>query len=253
MKRYFVWICLFFSLSSLSSVVAQKTFDEGIIRYAIDIKGLDSKAGSADIGMVISLLKNSTVDVVLKQHLSKFDINLGGGMLAHIQFMGNSQDNTGTMLFDIPMMQEKSAVNITKDDVDKNKKDSPAASLNASKNEVKYTGKKQKIAGYKCKEAKMELPNGKGTMRMFLTQEITATNAFPTANKGVNMSKVKGFPLSMIIEAEGIEFIMKAKEVKKGSVEMSHFNIPEDYPKMSMEDFVKKMGGAAKGLQGIGM
>lgn len=92
----------------------------------------------------------------------------------------------------------------------------------------------KEIAGFKCYKASVTYKDDKSGV-FYVTDEIkiASTNA---------ESKLKGFPLEMVITTPEAVLELKATEVSK-DLPKDAFIVPEGFEKVTMEEFQEKMGG----------
>lgn len=239
-------VCLF----SINAVNAQKkkapNFEEGIIKYEIEVEGAPE---------VSQFVNSSVINLYMKDKNSKMDISIMGGM-ANFQLINNMKDELLTLLMDVPTFYEKTAIAIDGDsdvlkelNAAKNKNKAPEKAL-----EVKYfKNKKKRIAKYPCYKAEVgmgEYTNDKLTL--YLTDKLRPS-ALPQFEKTIG--NVDGFPLGFEMEVEGVLVKVMAVEVMKKDVDKETFSIPDSYAKKSLDEFKdeiqKKMGTGNGGTIGL--
>jgi hypothetical protein len=234
----------------LTSATAQKkkaaNFNEGTIKYKIEIEGMPEAA---------QFVNNSIINLYLKGKDSKMDISIMGGM-ASFQLINNTTENLFTMLMDVPTFYEKTAVSIDEDsDFIKELKKAGGENQAPTKDvEVKYfKNKKQKIAKYPCYKAEVSMGGGSSDkLTVFLTEKLR-----PTALSQVEktLGTLDGFPLGFEMRVEGMLIKVMAVDVIKENLDDNAFVVPESYNKKTMDEFkeeMEKMMGT-KGNEGIGL
>lgn len=244
-----ILLVLIMCLGMLTSATAQKkkasNFDEGVIKYKIEVEGMPEAAQFAN---------NSIINLYLKGKDSKMDISIMGGM-ASFQLINNMTENLFTMLMDVPTFYEKTAVSIDEDsDFLKELKEVGEKNQAPMKDvEIKYfKNKKQKIAKYPCYQAEVAMGDGSSDkLTVFLTEKLRPT-ALSQLEK--TLGEMKGFPLGFEMKVEGVLIKITAIDVLKESLEEDAFTVPESYSKKTMDEFKEeiemKMG---TGNGGIGL
>lgn len=248
-QRTNILLALIMCLGILTSATAQKkkaaNFDEGIIKYKIEVEGMPEAAQFAN---------NSIINLYLKGKDSKMDISIMGGM-ASFQLINNMTENLFTMLMDVPSFYEKTAVSIDEDsDFLKELKEVGGTNQAPTKDlEVTYfKKKKQRIAKYPCYKAEVGMGDGSGDkLTVYLTEKLR-----PTALSQIEktLGTMEGFPLGFEMRVEGMLIKITAIDVIKESLDETAFLVPESYNKKTMDEFKeeveKKMG---MGNGGIGL
>jgi hypothetical protein len=234
-------------LGILTSATAQKkkaaNFNEGVIKYKIEIEGMPEAA---------QFVNNSIINLYLKGKDSKMDISIMGGM-ASFQLINNMTENLFTMLMDVPTFYEKTAVSIDEDsDFLKELKEAGGRNQAPTKDiEIKYfKNKKQKIAKYPCYKAEVGMGDGSSDkLTVFLTEKLRPT-ALSQIEKTIGT--MDGFPLGFEMRVEGMLIKVMAVDVIKENLDEDAFAVPESYNKKTMDEFKeeieKKMGTKEKGI-----
>lgn len=242
-----ILLVLMMCLGILTSTTAQKkkaaNFDEGVIKYKIEIEGMPEAAQFAN---------SSIINLYLKGADSKMDVSIMGGM-ASFQLINNMTDNLFTMLMDVPSFYEKTAVSIDEDsDFLKELKEAGGKNQAPMKEaEVKYfKNKKQKIAKYPCYKAEVGMGDGSGDkLTVYLTEKLRPT-ALSQLEK--TLGKMEGFPLGFEMKVEGMLIKITAVDVIKENLEEDAFTVPESYSTMTMDEFKEeietKMGTGSGGV-----
>lgn len=242
-----ILLVLMMCLGVLTSVKAQKkktaNFDEGVIKYKIEIEGMPEAAQFAS---------SSIINLYMKGADSKMDISIMGGM-ASFQLINNMTEDLFTMLMDVPTFYEKTAVSIDENsDFIKELKEAGGKNQSPMKEaEVKYfKNKKQKIAKYPCYKAEVEMGDGSGDkLTVFLTEKLRPT-ALSQLEKTIGT--MEGFPLGLEMRVEGMLIKITAIDVIKEDLDEDAFMIPESYSKITMDEFKEeietKMGTGSSGI-----
>ncbi len=241
-----LWIM---SLGMVNSAAAQKkkaaNFKEGTVKYEVEIEGVPE---------VSQFVNNSVINLYLKDKNSKMDVSIMGGM-ATFQLINNIKDQLFTLLMDVPVFYEKTAIAIDENsDILKelgNAKNKNQAPLKADF-EVKYfKNKRKKIAKHSCYKAEISM-GGTDKLTMYLTDKLRPV-ALTQIEKTIGA--VEGFPLGFEMEFEGVKVTIMATNVSKKAVDKETFSIPDSYTKKSLDQFKdeiqKKLGTGAGG--GIGL
>lgn len=95
----------------------------------------------------------------------------------------------------------------------------------------------KEIQGHKCYKANIKYINNK-TGVFYLTEKIAPKKPENAEEK----VKLSGFPLEMIITSEEGTLTIIATEISK-DLPKDSFIIPEDFEKITMEEFTERMGG----------
>lgn len=245
-----ILLTLIMCLGILTAVSAQKkkasNFEEGVIKYKIEIEGMPEAAQFAN---------SSIINLYLKGKDSKMDLSVMGGM-ASFQLINNMSKNLFTLLMDVPSFYEKTAVSIDEDsDFLQQLKEAGGKNQAPMKEaDVKYfKNKKQRIAKYPCYKAEVGMGDGSSDkLIVYLTEKLRPT-ALPQI--GEALGSMEGFPLGFEMRVEGMLIKVMAVDVIKENIDEAAFNIPDSYSQKTMDEFKEeienKMGGNGSG--GIGL
>lgn len=218
-----------FLLSVLSIVIlstnAQKGKNdkgfEGTISYSVTFEGeFDAKTKAQLPSEVVWTFKGSKSSMLMKT---------GFG---NITILANAETKEQVVLYD--MMGQKMAIKSTKEETEKSLSEIPEA-------KVTETTETKKILNYNCK--KVQITDDKNnTIDVYVTDEIKVENA----NWNTQFKSIKGLMLQYAQkgnpDSDG-KMIFTAKEIKKGKIKDSVFDIPTDYKQMSMNEFKQMFGG----------
>lgn len=167
----------------------------------------------------------SQMDMLISKNKTKVIQNT---MMGSQVVISDTKTSSSVLLMD--MMGQKMAI------------DMPTPTKEEKANEIqpkyKYDSKTKKLAGYECKHAIMTIEDENGAeseMDVYYTEDIPAA-----AND--KLKGLKGFPLEYTINSQGLVMVVTAKSVSKEKVAASEFEVPEDFTKMTMDDFKKSMG-----------
>jgi len=108
------------------------------------------------------------------------------------------------------------------------------------KPKVKKLSETKKIAGYKCKAAEVTYPGGEGEEDQVVIVYYTPKISGDGHNQ---FSMLDGLPLEYTTSQQGMEVTIVAELVSEESVAASYFDAPEEYKKMTMDEFQQMMGG----------
>ncbi|CAA6813883.1 MAG: Unknown protein [uncultured Aureispira sp.] len=231
-----ILLALMMCFGVLTSATAQKkkaaNFDEGIIKYKIEIEGMPEAA---------QVLDNAMINLYLKGDNSKMDLSILGG-LASFQLINNTAENLFSMLMDIPTVYDKTAVSLDEDSDFLKELKELRGTNQAPKNDVKvkyFKSQKQKIAKYPCYKAEIGLGDGSNDkLTVFLTEKLRPT---ALAQLEKTLGDFKGFPLSFQIEMQGVVLKITAVDVAKQKIGAETFTIPESYNKKTMDEFKEEI------------
>lgn len=140
--------------------------------------------------------------------------------------ISNTKEKTAVLLMN--MMGQKMAIKMDNKDAQE-----------APKPVIEYVSGIKNIAGYSCKKAIVKSTDESGeeqSLEVYYTEEIPAE-----AND--KLPGLKGFPLEYGMNTQGMLMTLTAKEISKEKIAKQLFEIPEGYETMTMEDFMKSMGG----------
>jgi GLPGLI family protein len=213
---------LFTACDSLKSGAGK--ISEGKISYKIDLS--DSEMGMLEK----QLLQMAKLNISFKDALMKTEFDMGM-MGTTIVVDGNTK--SGLMLFNA--MGNKTAARMTAEDLLKKEKAKGAYT-------VEYSDETKEIAGYKCKKATLKMENG-ANFTLFYSEDIQPAKM----NTDFTFSEIKGFPLEMQIDMQGMKFNMVASSVDGTPLSADNFSmaIPEGYSETTMAQFGGMMGGGA--------
>lgn len=219
---FFVAVCTCLALPSWAQKgkKAAKTTDAKI-SYKITAEG--------DVG---AMLNGSTMEFYFSDHGVRVIMNMMGGMVKN-DVITNFKEKKGVMLMD--MMGQQKAAKMTEEQMDKAKDGQETP-------EVKYLNEYKKIAGYKCQKALVTAKGADEPVTVYVTDKIQpATDDVAV----MQMTGLKGFPLSFEIKNQGLVMTMEAEEVSLEKQKASLFktDIPEGYQIMTQEE-LQQLGGS---------
>lgn len=197
---------------------------EGKITYNIDLSG-------SEMGMMEKqLLQMAKLNISFKDAMMKTEFDMG--IMAHTTIIdGNAK--SGLML--VSAMGNKTASKLSAESFDKKEK-------MKGNYTVDYSDETKEIAGYTCKKATLKMENG-ANLTLYYTEDIQPAKL----NTDFTYSEIKGFPLEMQMEMQGMKFNMIASSVDGSPLPADHFSmaIPEGYTETDLAGFGGAMGGAA--------
>lgn len=240
-------LLLTFCLGMLNFASAQNkkapNFPEGIIKYKIEVEGVPQAEQFTD---------NVLINVFFKENDAKVDFALMGGLMS-VQFINNKSKDLTTMLMNIPSFYEKTAINFDKDS-DIMQELMKAQKTNAAPvkvPEIQYNKRKKKrIAKYPCHLAEMEVEGQ--SIKFYVTEKLRPAAMVMNDD---NLKSLKGFPLAMEMNIEGMTLKITAVDVIKETVETTAFEIPESYEMKSLDEFIEEVKAKTGGMgqSGIGL
>lgn len=224
---------IIFLLIALASVLAacdsfksgSGKISEGKISYKIDLS-------QTEMGMLQKqLFEMASLTIGFKDAFVKTEFDMG---MVATSVIADGNTKTGLMLFS--MMGNKTAAKMSAEDFSKKEK-------TKGKYTVEYSDETKEIAGYKCKKANVKLENG-ASLTMFYTEDIQPAKI----NTDFTYEGIKGFPLEMQIDMNGMKINMVASAVDGNPLPADYFNmtIPEGYTETDMSSFGGLMGGGTK-------
>ncbi|MGH1334796.1 MAG: hypothetical protein ACRBFS_01615 [Aureispira sp.] len=240
-------LLLTFCLGMLNVASAQKNkapnFSEGIIKYKIEVEGVPQAEQFTD---------NVLINVFFKEKDAKVDFALMGGLMS-VQFINNKSKDLTTMLMNIPSFYEKTAVNFDKDSdiMQELMKAQKTNTAPVKMPEIEYNKRKKKrIAKYPCHLAEMEVEGQ--SIKFYVTDKLRPTAMVMTDE---NLKNLKGFPLALEMNVEGMTLKITAVEVLKQMVEATTFEVPESYEMKSLDEFIEEVKAKTSGMgdSGIGL
>jgi GLPGLI family protein len=219
MKKLIFTFGLIISLLSITNLYAQKDAAagfQGTITYTITVEGeLDAMSKAQMPTEMVQTFKGTKIKTEQKSSMGNQTI------------ISDNTEMTSVILLD--MMGNKMAIKQSKEDTEKAVKEMPTP-------KITYTEETKDIAGYKCK--KVTLENEGEKMDAYYTEEILVTNP----NMLSMFKDIKGVLLEFAQVSGGITLKMTAKEVKKGKIKDSIFEIPSDYKIMTPEELKSMFG-----------
>ena len=219
---------LIFALSS-TFAFAQKKISNGKIQYEIT----ELEGNSPELAM----LKGTMISMFFMGEQQKMDIALMGGLMRVQTIMNAKEKEKSTVLMD--MMGQKIQISDAGEEFS-NQMTTGMMAQGGQPADYKITyNKKDKstIAGYKCTKATLKTKEGQ-EIDMYVTDKINPANS----QFQLMFGDLKGFPLQIMFNAQGIGVTLTAQEVK-GDIDAANFAVPPGYQQMTMKEFSEQMGG----------
>jgi GLPGLI family protein len=211
MKKTLLLLCLFVSTSFLSIAQLKK----GVINYEMTFSSDDPQ-----MAMISTMMQGSKMKTSFMPGKSRAEVSMG--MLGNTIAITDQKSKKSLTLTD--MNGAKYAVESTIE----TKTDEPEYT-------VEVTTETKEIAGYTCTKAILTTVDG--SMIVWCTKEIQAY----TEGQSFYNDKMPGFPLSIIIQQNGLTIEMTATSIeKKVSKKIFSMSIPEGY-EIKTEEELKEM------------
>jgi len=210
---------IFASLLFIGQSFAQANF-EGTIKFKIEYEDLPEE--------MVEMEEMLPKEMVTKIKGNKNRTEQNSGMGNTINILDGDKKSSISL---INMMGNKIAVEMNLKEMEIQK----AKMGNDAPPEIEYADGTKKIAGYICKEATITIAGTDETVTIFFTSEIQ------TQKIGEQYEGFEGFPMQYKISAQGLTMVITATSVTKETISKSEFTIPEDYKRMTSEEFQKSI------------
>jgi GLPGLI family protein len=222
--QFITAIILLLALASGQSFAGGKEFS-GTLVYNITYP--DSKLDAQTMAMMPKTLK-----MKIKGNMSRTEMNMGMGTTVVIF---NSETRSGVTLMDF--MGQKLAMKMTPEDLDKEMKETPEAT-------VVNTSETKEIAGYMCKKAIIKMKeNGSETeteLVVFYTEEIASAKI----NEVNPLYKdIPGTMLEYSMNEKGMIMQLTAISVEKEKISDTEFETPEGFKEVTQDELKSMFGG----------
>lgn len=231
--RTLLVLTVFLSFSSLN---AQKSITEGVVKMEITDVSSDDQA----IAGQLEMMKGTETIYSFNHEQSLVTSNMMGGMIKMESLTVNDSEST-TMLFD--MMGQKMMVSSTKED----RAEAEAQQKDAFK-DIKMTydeNDTKEILGYKCIKAVASGEDIPFSFEMYVTTEL---NLDPKLIQGMQGLDLKGFPLEYEMKMDKMSMTYSATEMET-EINSEIFNLnTEGYKKMTFKEFEEQMKGFGGGM-----
>jgi hypothetical protein len=250
-----IWLLCISYFGLLGSAKAQQkkasNFQEGVIIYELNLKGFPGGAEN---------LNGTTLSLYFKGEQTKMDLSFLQGM-ARFQVI-NRGKNSSTLLTDIPFLSEKSAVSFDPQS-EEWKKMQEQALKNQAPQEVElnltpHKRDKKKIAKHRCYRASVGANQSMGgaAINLYISKDIRP-EGLDNFRKTMKWPELEGLPLGMEVKMGDMTVTLMAKEIRKGNVADTVFEVSKDYQNKTLEElkngFQEKIGGSGTTPGGVGM
>ena len=204
---------------------AQK-IKSGIIEYQMTFEGLP------DDDPTSAMFQNSTMKICFTPDRTAMVMDMG---IMNTTIISNVKEKTGIMLMN--MMGNKMAIDL-------NEMDLKAVSDKKAANniEVTPTNDTKEIAGYICKKYLVTMIQDDNVLNM----PVWVTDAIqPETRYNIDdfQSKFEGMPLEYNIMMNGMNIKLIAQDITLNKIDESVFNIPNDYKRITMKEYMNMMQG----------
>lgn len=202
---------------------AQKKITSGTIVYGVEYVLTDDQKSAIDVSQ---LPQENKMD--FNGDISKLAMEMGPTM---ITIFRDGKSETGLLLIDVPIAQKQFAVNMTKEDIEKQ-------SGGITYSDFKATGEKQTISGYNTE--KYTYKDDKGTAyELWATKDIELTPG--AANK--EFKSVKGTPIKFTLSQNSIKTTLTIKSINEKTVGPFALTVPKGYEVKTMAELEAMRGG----------
>jgi hypothetical protein len=222
--QIFTVLVVMLALVSGQSFAGGKEFT-GTIVYNITYP--DSKLDAQTMAMMPKTLK-----IKIKGNMSRTEMSLGMGTTVIIF---DSEARSGVTLMD--MMGQKFAMKMTTEDIEKEMKETPEAT-------VINTTETKEIAGYTCKKAIVKMKEKGSETETELVVFYTEDLASAKMNELNPMYKdIPGTMLEYAMNEKGMNMFLTAISVEKEKIADSEFETPEGYKVVTQSELKSMFGG----------
>jgi hypothetical protein len=221
MKNYLFLLFMIFTIGSLS---AQKKLTEGVILMELT----DIKSDDPSMAAMLGGMRGSTQEIVFNPEKQRSSMSMMGGLVNTTVFFDSKSNESRTYM---DMMGNKIMIRTPTE----NQEENNDFNIQVDKSKTK------KINGYNCHKVVMTPKTNEGQsmeLIMYVTEEIAVISS---VSSQFNTSAIKGTPLEMSINAEGMTMTFTCKKVDE-KLPKDPFKEPTGYKEMTMEEFQKSMG-----------
>jgi hypothetical protein len=222
--QIFTLLVVMLALVSGQSFAGGKEFT-GTIVYNITYP--DSKLDAQTMAMMPKTLK-----IRIKGNMSRTEMSLGMGTTVIIF---DSEARSGVTLMD--MMGQKFAMKMTTEDLEKEMKETPEAT-------VVNTSETKEIAGYTCKKAIVKMKEKGSETETELVVYYTEDLASAKMNELNPLYKdIPGTMLEYAVNEKGMNMLLTAISVEKEKISDTEFETPEGYKEVTQSELKSMFGG----------
>ena len=217
-------LLLFVATACVASLQAQTLTDNGMIKYKIELTGVDDP-------QVAAMFKDAAMEIGFLNGRYRMDMSM-----PMVRTRSYSMGDSSLVLMD--MMGNKMKMKMSKGEVNSRK-------LDESTYDVKETKETKTIAGYSAKKYNVKTKDGKEFT-------VYATNELPVKLAEYSpYTKIKGAPLEYEMSQGPYKMRVTAQEVKTGSESDASFSYDDSgYTATTADQMMKMMGGGQKSNDG---
>ncbi len=222
--HYLFFIMLFLGLTT---VFAQKTLSNAIVKYDMDTTKSTPETGEMTIHMDMDYY---ILDTEFKMTM---DMNMMG-MGMHIETSIDTKTKSGVILMNA--MGQKMGAKITPADYEKMQEENKGL----LSGDVELISGTETVLGYKCNKAKVITNEGQ-EMLVYYTKTIKPLT-IPGADK-IFVEGIDGMPIKYEMEIQGSAIAVTLESLTEGSVKVGDFSyeIPEGYTELTYQQ-LSQMG-----------
>ena len=213
MKKYIIYLLF---LLATSTFYSQKF--EGTITYSLDYELPEIMEPQR------SMLPSEMI-TYCKKEFSRVEQKTAMGDQIVIT---NTKSGGSTLLMN--MMGQKMAILLSNEGANEKTDNKPT---------ITYFDETKSIAGYSCKKAAYTIFNDQEQDSVLI--DVYYSDEIPSTYNA-QFKHLAGLPLEYTINTQGMTMSFIAKEISKNKLSKDLFVIPNDYEKISLEDFKSMMG-----------
>lgn len=227
MKNKTHYLLLMMLVLGLTSMSAQKTLRNAIVKYDMETTQSSPQTGEMTIHM--------DMDYYILDSDFKMTMDMGMmGVAIHIETAVDVEDKTGVILMNAA--GQRMAAKITPADYEKMQEDNKGL----LSGDVELISGTETVLGYKCNKAKVTTKEGQ-EMLVYYTKTIKPLT-FPGADK-IFVEGIDGMPVKYEMEIQGSSVVVTLESLTEGGVKAGDFNyeIPEGYTQLTYQQ-LSQMG-----------
>ena len=202
---------------------AQKKITSGSIVYGVEYLLTDEQKSAIDVSQ---LPTENKLD--FNGDISKLAMDMGPTM---ITIFKDGKSNTGLLLIDIPIAQKQFAVNMSKEDIEKQ-------SGGIKYSDFKASGEKQTISGYNTEKYTYKDDKG-NAYELWATKDIELTPGATNAE----FKEVKGTPIKFTMSQNSVKTTLTIKKIDEKAVGPFALTVPKGYEVKTMAELEAMRGG----------